>query len=46
MVRLKPLKMLRYKNERTTTLEGDLETMDFSIIITDFLDTNEQIEMR
>ena len=34
------------QKERTTTLEGDLETMDFSIIITDFLDTNEQIEMR
>ncbi len=33
------------QRERTTTLEGDLETMDFSIIITDFLDTNEQIEM-
>ena len=32
------------QRERTTTLEGDLETMDFSIIITDFLDTNEQIE--
>ena len=34
------------QRERTTTLEGDLETMYFSIIITDFLDTNEQIEMR
>lgn len=32
------------QRERTTTLEGDLETMDFNIIITDFLDTNEQIE--